>query len=149
MSSKNNITTQRVVVYIDGFNLYFGLKSKGWKNYYWLDVYKLAKNILTKEQTLVCVKYFTSRISFPPEKVKRQGTFIEALETIPQIKIYYGNYKSNKSTCRKCGKVSMIPSEKIAAASFTIGRKKIADSLFPNEVEKRNGYILKRPERWR
>ena len=22
---------QRVMVYVDGFNLYFGLKSKGWK----------------------------------------------------------------------------------------------------------------------
>lgn len=25
----------RVIAYIDGFNLYFGLKSKGWKRYYW------------------------------------------------------------------------------------------------------------------
>ncbi len=25
----------RVISYIDGFNLYFGLKSKGWKKYYY------------------------------------------------------------------------------------------------------------------
>ena len=29
---------QRVAVYIDGFNLYYGLKSKGWSRYYWLDL---------------------------------------------------------------------------------------------------------------
>ncbi|MCW8197075.1 NYN domain-containing protein [Verminephrobacter aporrectodeae subsp. tuberculatae] len=26
----------RVITYIDGFNLYFGLRSKGWRRYYWL-----------------------------------------------------------------------------------------------------------------
>ena len=36
-----------------------------------------------------------------------------------------------------------------ASASFTIGRKKIADSLFPEEVIKKDGYILKKPERWK
>ena len=30
---------QRVIVYIDGFNFYFGLKSNAkWKKYYWLDI---------------------------------------------------------------------------------------------------------------
>lgn len=32
----------RVIAYIDGFNLYFGLKSKGFKKYYWLDLSALA-----------------------------------------------------------------------------------------------------------
>ena len=32
----------RVVAYVDGFNLYFGLRSKGWKKYYWLDLCALA-----------------------------------------------------------------------------------------------------------
>lgn len=210
MSSENSIQLQRVIIYIDGFNLYFGLREKKWKNFYWLNIQKLGENILTKEQTLIEVKYFTSRISFPPDKVKRQGTFIEALETLTNIKIYYGNYQSNKSVCKKCGFTSMIPSEKMtdvniavellsdayenkfdtailisadsdliapintvhrlfedkkiivafpparhsfalkesASASFTIGRKKLADSLFPEEVKKNDGYILKRPERW-
>ena len=28
----------RVVTYIDGFNLYFGLRSQGWERFLWLDV---------------------------------------------------------------------------------------------------------------
>lgn len=32
----------RVIVYIDGFNLYFGLKDAGFKRFYWLDLVALA-----------------------------------------------------------------------------------------------------------
>ena len=28
-----------VICDIDGFNLYHGLRSKGWKKYYWLDLW--------------------------------------------------------------------------------------------------------------
>lgn len=42
----------RVVAYVDGFNLYFGLRSKGWKKYYWLDLCALATTPLRPGQTL-------------------------------------------------------------------------------------------------
>ena len=29
---------ERVSVYVDGFNLYYGLRSRGWRRYYWLDL---------------------------------------------------------------------------------------------------------------
>jgi len=34
-------------------------------------------------------------------------------------------------------------------AMFTIGRKKIADSLFPDQIRKADGYILRRPDEWK
>jgi hypothetical protein len=36
---------ERLTVYVDGFNLYYGLKSKGWKRYYWLNLQKLGENL--------------------------------------------------------------------------------------------------------
>jgi hypothetical protein len=36
----------RVIVYIDGFNLYFALRSKGWRKYYWLDLARLAQKLI-------------------------------------------------------------------------------------------------------
>ncbi len=51
---------QRVIAYIDGFNLYFGLKAMGWRRYYWLDLFKLSRNLLKTNQELVAVKYFTA-----------------------------------------------------------------------------------------
>ena len=41
---------EKVIVYIDGFNLYFGLKEKKWKKFYWLNLKKLAKSLVKKEQ---------------------------------------------------------------------------------------------------
>ena len=53
----------RVIAYVDGFNLYFGMKSRRWHRYYWLDLPRMAQNLLRSGQNLVETKYFTSRIS--------------------------------------------------------------------------------------
>jgi hypothetical protein len=37
---------ERVIVYIDGFNLYFGMREAGFDNCRWLDVATLAKSLL-------------------------------------------------------------------------------------------------------
>ena len=53
---------QRVIVYIDGFNFYFGLKSNAkWKKYYWLDIVKLFEMFMSPNQELVAVKYFSAK----------------------------------------------------------------------------------------
>jgi len=39
--------------------------------------------------------------------------------------------------------------KEIVNASFVIGRKMLAKSVFPEEVAKPDGFILKRPERWK
>ena len=39
--------------------------------------------------------------------------------------------------------------EKIAHASFTIGRKKFAESIFPEEVKKTDGFILHKSDKWK
>lgn len=205
-----NRATNRVMVYVDGFNLYFGLRAKGWKSYYWLNVQALAQSILKPNQTLVNVKYFTSRVSGPLEKAKRQNTYLEALGTLHPFVIHYGKYMLAPRICRKCGYRDLIPTEKMtdvniateimvdafqdqfdtailvsadsdlkrpientkrlfpnkkvvvafppersskelkqtAHGYFSIGRDKLAKSVFPDEVKKADGFILKRPERW-
>ncbi len=75
---------ERVVTYIDGFNLYFGLRSKGWRRYYWLDPQRLGANLLKGHQSLVATRYFTARIAAnacDPGKHRRQALFLEAIET--------------------------------------------------------------------
>ena len=39
--------------------------------------------------------------------------------------------------------------KKIVNSSFIIGRKNLAKSVFPEKVAKPDGFILKRPNRWR
>ena len=70
---------QRVAAYIDGFNLYYGLRSKGWRRYYWLDLHRLVERLLRPGQQLVAVRYFTTRV-VPETWRSRQG---EAPEHLP------------------------------------------------------------------
>jgi hypothetical protein len=49
--------SSRVVAYIDGFNLYYGLRSKGWRRYLWLDLNQLIASLLRPYQELSGVKY--------------------------------------------------------------------------------------------
>ena len=38
---------QKVIVYVDGFNFYYGLRKNRWRKYYWIDMVRLfvhAKN---------------------------------------------------------------------------------------------------------
>jgi uncharacterized LabA/DUF88 family protein len=187
------------------------LKSKGWRRYYWLNIKLLAENLLKGSQKLVFTKYFTAKISLPHDKRKRQLTYLEALETLSDLEIYYGKYQLDPLICRKCGFKDKVPHEKmtdvniavemfndafhdnfdvailISADSdltgliqsikklfpskqivatfppdrfsielskhvdkyFVIGRGKIAKSLLPEKVKKKDGYILHKPAKWK
>jgi len=103
---------ERVIVFIDGFNLYFGLKEKGWKKYYWLNVKKLAASLVTPKQVLVHTKYFTAKITKPNSKRKRQEAFLSALGTLSDFSIYYGRYQSFTAICKKCGHKHIQSNEK-------------------------------------
>jgi hypothetical protein len=85
----------RVAVYIDGFNLYYGaLKDEPHR---WLDIEALAKSFLTQRQILVDVKYFTAKVQDTPEKPgqrARQEKYLRAVGTLPKVTIYYGHFQT-------------------------------------------------------
>lgn len=96
----------RVITYIDGFNLYFGLRSKGWRRFYWLDVHALSRRLLKPGQTLAAVKYFTSRVAASPTdpgKDRRQAACLEALATLPLTSCHFGHYLKKSVRCNACG----------------------------------------------
>lgn len=110
------MTLTRVIGYVDGFNLYFGIKSKAWKRFYWLDIPELLRQLLKPGQELVESKYFTSLVSsspLNPDKPKRQTTYLEALGTLQNLSIFYGHYLQKEVRCRKCGSGWLNYSEKM------------------------------------
>ncbi len=114
---------QRVISYIDGFNLYFGLKSKGYRRYYWLNIQQLSRSLLKQYQTLSYTKYFTSRVSSnkqDPDKSKRQAAYIEAVETLHDCSIYFGHYLSKKVVCHNCGSSWRTHEEKMTDVNIAI-----------------------------
>lgn len=75
------------------------------------------------------IKYFTARVSFDNEKIKRQQTYLEALETLPNVETIEGVYFSHKAnicnTCGKpfccgCGKVFLKIEEKMTDVNIAV-----------------------------
>ncbi len=83
--------------------MYHGLRSKGWKKYYWLDLWKLAEHFLLEGQFLRELWYCTSRVRRDPEGLARQLLYIDALTLYRQnMKVLYGNYLVKKVWCPEC-----------------------------------------------
>ena len=113
----------RVVAYVDGFNLYFGLRSKGWKKYYWLDLCALATTLLRPGQTLEGVHYFTSRIRANGRNVadmQRQSDYLDALATLPSLTIHYGHYLQKSRRCHSCGATWVDYEEKMTDVNIAM-----------------------------
>jgi NYN domain len=95
----------RVILYIDGFNFYYGIKAAGWDDCLWLNPCALAENLLKPGQQLAGIKYFTSRISEnarDPGKRKRQTAFIEAIQSAPSTAVYFGQFQARALSCKQC-----------------------------------------------
>jgi hypothetical protein len=73
----------RFILYIDGFNLGHGLRDKGDKSLYWIDLPVLGRNLLTGDQQLVYTHHFTARIlaagRSTQDNVRRQSTHLDGL----------------------------------------------------------------------
>ena len=111
---------KRVIAYIDGFNLYFGLCSKGWRRFYWLNVQEMARQVLKPDQTLVATKYFTSIVKQPPDKHSRQAVYLEALRTLTDLQIHYGHFLSETVVCRNCGHSYLTHHEKMTDVTIAV-----------------------------
>jgi len=97
---------KRVISYIDGFNFYFGLKSKGWKKYYWLDMVGMSRSLLQPGQELQHCHYFTARIRRAggnSQDANRQSIWLDALATVADQTSHYGHYLQKQKTCKNCG----------------------------------------------
>ena len=111
----------RVTVYVDGFNLYYGLRSKGWRRFYWLDVSALGQNLLRSGQQLAGVRYFTARIAGRDRgRQRRQAVFLEALETFAGVQVHYGHFLSKPRECRVCGARWTVYEEKMTDVNIAV-----------------------------
>jgi len=92
----------RTIVYVDGFNLYYGcLKDSSER---WLDVGVLCENMLSSDSNIVGIKYFTARVKGRPgnpHSGQRQQTYFRALATVPNLTIHYGRFMTRRAT-RRC-----------------------------------------------
>lgn len=99
--------SERIFFYIDGFNLYYGIRDRGrkvpcqkdhnkWRptktsKYKWLDISKLC-HLLMSTGEISKIKYFTARIRGEAEKEQRQDNYLKLLSSSHEVEIIEGNF---------------------------------------------------------
>ncbi|MGH3568531.1 MAG: NYN domain-containing protein [Pseudonocardia sp.] len=92
----------QVIVYVDGMNLYHGVKSKYGRQYLWLDLFALAAELRVND-SILRVRYFTTIVAGEPDAARRQETYLAALTTLrPQVEVARGRYLKKTFRCPTC-----------------------------------------------
>lgn len=133
---------EKVTVYIDGFNFYYGLRTKrriesAWAKAYWVDLVKFFEMFLGEGQELVKVVYFTAS-PLNVEKSSRQSSFLNANKLLngDRFEIVRGKYLEKKIICPNCKYTIIRPEEKKTDVNISI--RMIADCF----QEKTDALIL-------
>jgi uncharacterized LabA/DUF88 family protein len=88
----------RTFVYVDGYNLYYGLKKlcrpeDSWR---WLDIRRMSESIIPKFLDVQHVRYFTAHVKpGGSSKHQRQQTFLRALRA-HGVEIHKGRYETHE-----------------------------------------------------
>lgn len=124
---------ERVTVYVDGFNFYYGLRTQKridnkWLKSYWIDLVKLFEQFLGENQTLEKVIYFTAS-PLNKDKSARQSAFLNANKLINgnRFEVVRGKYLEKTIKCPKCHYTIIRPEEKKTDVNISI--RMIADCV--------------------
>lgn len=106
-------TAERVKVYVDGFNLYHGMRAAHGRKYHWLDLQALVSSLLRPHQELVEVAYFTARVRKQPESEARQTAYLDALTAHnDRVTVIEGRFQEKTRYCRGCRTEWVLHEEK-------------------------------------
>lgn len=84
----------KTIVYIDGFNLYYGA-LKGTTNK-WLNLESYFTRLLPHDE-VAAIKYFSAPVNGAAGD--RQADYLLALDTLPLVSVILGKFKNKTSTC--------------------------------------------------
>jgi hypothetical protein len=104
---------KRAVVYVDGFNFYYGAVRGS--PYKWLDLERFFRLLLPNDD-IHAVRYFTALIKGPTSP--NQERYLRALATRSLVEVVLGKFKTKNVACRVAGctyggaKFFQVPEEK-------------------------------------
>ena len=84
----------RTIVYIDGFNFYYGAIKGG--PHKWLDLESLFRRLRPHDE-IKRINYFTAVVNGPTKP--DQETYLRALSTLPLVNIVLGKFKQKQIKC--------------------------------------------------
>jgi hypothetical protein len=117
----------RVVAYVDGFNLYYGMKAKGWGQFYWNDPHLLIQQLIRPGFRLDRVLYFTAKVKSPQDKRLRQKAYLDAIEGQSEAEVILGKFYDKPRTCNSCQHQWTSHEEKMTDTA--IGVNLVADAF--------------------
>jgi uncharacterized LabA/DUF88 family protein len=95
-ASSSPPSKQRTIIYIDGFNLYYGaLKGTPHK---WLNLERYFM-MLRPHDDLRAIKYFTAMVTGPTRP--NQEVYLKALATLPLVEVILGKFKKKRVHCNE------------------------------------------------
>jgi uncharacterized LabA/DUF88 family protein len=104
---------RRANIYVDGYNLYFGILESNRRDLLWINLETLIRNHLKSTETLHRIHYFTTIPTSPPDKVVRHKIWLNVLESISDsIIIHRGKYNYPRIKCPRCKNTFIKPTEK-------------------------------------
>ncbi|GAA2782401.1 NYN domain-containing protein [Crossiella cryophila] len=111
----------RVTAYVDGFNLYYGLKAASGRKHLWLDLESLATSLLRPDQQLEGVQYFTAAVRNDPTGLQRQSDYLHALtHHCPRLTVVNGRFQLKDRFCRTCNSHWNVYEEKETDVSIAV-----------------------------
>lgn len=93
---------RRVIVYIDGFNLYHSIDALKLPHLKWLDIRAVAESLLRKDEALKAVKYFSAFATWMPDRFARHRAYTDALMSRGVI-LHMAQFKEKPRKCHSCG----------------------------------------------
>jgi uncharacterized LabA/DUF88 family protein len=86
--------SNRSIIYIDGFNLYYGA-IRGTHDK-WLNIQRMFERLRPHDDIQV-IRYFTALVD--GDKAARQRVYLQAIETCPKVQIVLGKFKNKQIKC--------------------------------------------------
>lgn len=119
---------RRLIAYIDGLNLYHGLRQTMGHRWLWLDVVDLIR-ALRPASDLVRVNYYTAMTVESPDAQSRQQNYLKALAAANPavLKIQRGRYQRRSHLRENCGHKRVVYEEK--ETDVHVGAQLVADAV--------------------
>lgn len=95
---------KRVVVYIDGFNLYHAIDALKRPHLKWVCLRDIAQSLLRADEALKSVKYFSAYATWMHDRHLRHRAYTDALMARGVI-LHMGQFKEKPRKCFSCGAV--------------------------------------------
>jgi uncharacterized LabA/DUF88 family protein len=95
---------RRAMFFVDGFNLYHAIAAKAqFRKYKWLNLRQLCSSILSSQEQLIKIFFFTAYYPGDAGRRQRHQTYIRALE-LHDVEIVIGEFKRKDKYCQHCKK---------------------------------------------